>query len=160
MSRAMLLAGCDRLRQFGAVVTLAALDLGELGDQLPLAAVEKAPNRSLLGLKSEADLALLLRRDAVVADKFPAHQRADNTDTLSRPTPALVLESDTWYLLGSMIGGPESTLCCPSRSARVRAMNTIKGGVGLRVGCGRIGRSLAVSCELGAPQVDARPPAR
>jgi hypothetical protein len=31
MSRAMLLAGCDRLRQFGAVVTLAALDLGELG---------------------------------------------------------------------------------------------------------------------------------
>ena len=36
-----------------------------------------------------------------------------NADTLSRPTPALVLESDTCYLLGSMIGGPASTLCCP-----------------------------------------------
>ena len=50
-------AGVERLRELRAVaVALAALDLDELGDQLPAAAVEPGLDRRALRLEAEARL--------------------------------------------------------------------------------------------------------
>jgi hypothetical protein len=45
-------------------------NLGELTDQFPTAAVEIIRDGLALGVKAEARLALLLRRDAVISDKL------------------------------------------------------------------------------------------
>jgi hypothetical protein len=63
------LAVLERLGEHRPVRPLAALDLGVLGDELPVAAVEIVENRRPLCLEAETGLALLVGRNAEVGDE-------------------------------------------------------------------------------------------
>src|SRR5467141_183481 len=55
--------------ELGAIGALAALDLGKLGNQFPIPAVEIVTNGTLLCLQSEAGSPLLLGRDPVIGNE-------------------------------------------------------------------------------------------
>jgi hypothetical protein len=55
------------------IAVLAALDLGELARQLPIAAVKIGFDRLALGFQAEARFPLLVRRNPVVSYEFPVN---------------------------------------------------------------------------------------
>ena len=66
----MLAAGGQGLLQLGAIRTLAGLDLSELGDEFPGAAVEVGHDGRPLGVEAEAGLALLVGGYPVIGDEL------------------------------------------------------------------------------------------
>ena len=87
----MLAAGCQRLREFGAGIALAALDLGELINEPPRAAVEVGHDGLTLSVEAEPGLSLLICADPVIGDK-PAEMRAHEAIVLvgsERPMAAV-----------------------------------------------------------------------
>src|SRR5215467_2905702 len=69
------LAGRKRLLQFRPVTALAALDLGELVDELPPAPVQVVEDGLPLRLEAKAGLALPIRTDTEITDEFPSMRR-------------------------------------------------------------------------------------
>src|SRR5262245_49956130 len=70
----MLAAGCQRLLEFEADIALAALDLGELINEPPRAAVEVVHDGLTLSVEAEPGLSLLVCADPVIRDE-PAEMR-------------------------------------------------------------------------------------
>src|SRR5262245_25755496 len=71
----MLAAGCQRLLEFEADIALAALDLGELINKPPRAAIEVVHDGLTLSVEAEPGLSLLVCADPIIRDK-PAEMRA------------------------------------------------------------------------------------
>src|SRR5262249_23905377 len=65
-----LAAGGQGLLQLGAIPTLAGLDLSELGDEFPGAAVKVGHDGLALGVEAEARVALLIGRHPVIGDEL------------------------------------------------------------------------------------------
>jgi hypothetical protein len=82
----------ERLRQLGAIRTLARFDLDILGEQLPLSPVEIVVNGFALRLDPEAGQALLLSRHSQIADEFAARH--------SVPEPRFVRCGDLYNISG------------------------------------------------------------
>jgi hypothetical protein len=66
----MLLTGRQGRRQLRAIRPLAGFHLGELGDQLPAAAIEIVQHGLPLGLEAKARFTLPVGRNPVIGDEF------------------------------------------------------------------------------------------
>jgi len=78
----------QRLHQLGALVALATLDLGELANQRPGAAVEIVLHGFALGVEAQAALALLVGADSEVGDELAPMRFADHPPP--PPGPAMI----------------------------------------------------------------------
>src|SRR5262245_42057655 len=101
----MLAAGCQRLLEFGAGIALAALDLGELINEPPRAAVEVVHDGLTLSVEAEPGLSLLVCADPVIRDK-PTEMRAH--EALRSPCEDSIR---TYTKFATSLGSPRNVRC-------------------------------------------------
>jgi len=80
----LFLAGCERLLQFGPVISFSALDLGELGHEL--AAVDLAGDGLTLRVKAQPARALAVGRNTVIGNEI-SHGSASIVAAVLRQLP-------------------------------------------------------------------------